>query len=116
MVETFSRKVAFVCRRCGEHVGDSLYVGPWGHAPQNVCFTCWVNTFEEFRASWPREVIALWLIANGYTRTEAARKVGVSGRTLRLWQVRLGKDREAFFDMIDSLDDFGQVPHVVRAR
>lgn len=87
-----------------------MYVGPWGHAPQNVCFACWLNAFEEYDAVWPRELIAVWLISNGYTRAEAAKKVGVKRRTIRNWMVRLGKDPEAFFRMVEALDDFGQAP------
>ena len=108
MVATFEKKVAFVCPRCGDAIGDAMYVGPWGHAPQNVCFACWLDAFEEYDPVWPREMIALWLISNGYTRTEAARKVGVTRRTIRNWTVRLGKDPRAFFEMAAALDEFGR--------
>lgn len=108
MVTTFQKKVAFVCRNCGDSIGDAMYVGPWGHAPQNVCFACWLNAFEDYDPLWPRELIAIWLISNGYTRTEAAKKMGVSRRTIGNWTIRLGKDPAAFIEMIDGLDEFGR--------
>lgn len=95
----------FLCRRCGERIGDAMYTGPAGHAPAEVCFTCWVNAFEDRPKNWPRQVLALWLVANGYTQTQAARRVGASGRTVRQWRMKLAKDPEAFWALMARVDE-----------
>ena len=98
-------KVAFVCVRCGEAIGDPAYRGPWGHAPADVCFTCWVNAFEQPPWHWPREVLALWLLANGYGRREAARLSGMGRNTL--WRVlgRLRKNSSEFFEFVEHFSE-----------
>jgi hypothetical protein len=103
---TEQRKIAFICRSCGGAVGDPAYCGPWGHAPQDVCFSCWLEAFEQSPRDWPRQVLALWLIANGYTRAQAARRCGVTERTARNWMIHLRKNREEFLELISGLDEF----------
>ncbi len=96
---------AFRCSLCHEPIGDPLYVGPWGHAPPGVCFTCWVNAFED-RAprDWGRRMVAVWLMANGYTQTEAAMRVGVRERRIRKWRMRLAKNPLAFLRALEDMD------------
>jgi hypothetical protein len=105
MESTEARTVAFVCARCGEAIGDPAYRGPWGHAPADVCFTCWVNAFEQPPWHWPREVLALWLLANGYTRAEAARLAGMHrGNLWRLLQ-RVRKNSSEFQEIAQHFPD-----------
>ena len=98
------KKVAFVCRVCGDAIGDPAYRGPWGHAPADICFTCWVNAFEQPPWHWPREVLAVWLIANGFSRAESARRVGASDRTVRRWIIRLRKNFSEFLELMSGLE------------
>lgn len=98
---------AFVCRRCRAAVGDPMYTGPWGHAPQNVCLDCWVNAFEDRPTRWPRQILALWLVANGHTQTEAARAVGASARTIRNWRVQLARNPARFFLLVRQCEGLG---------
>lgn len=98
------KQVAFVCRVCGERVGDPAYRGPWGHAPGDVCFTCWVNAFEQPPWHWPREVLAVWLIANGHSRAQAARQVGVSIRMVYYYLSWVRRKPDEFLDLIAGLD------------
>lgn len=104
MGECAGPTVAFVCRVCGERIGDAAYCGPWGHAPRDVCFTCWVNAFEQPPWHWPREVLAVWLIANGFTRAEAAREVGAAERTVRRWLVWFRGNTDGFLELMSGLD------------
>jgi hypothetical protein len=104
MESTNGRSVAFICRVCGEAIGDPAYRGPWGHAPADVCFTCWVNAFEQPPWHWPRNVLAVWLIANGHTRAEAARRVGASERTVRRWLIAARKDLSEFLEFMSGFD------------
>jgi hypothetical protein len=96
--------LAFRCRRCGRDIGDGLYVGPPPHAPREVCFGCWVEALADFAPNWRREVVALWLLASGYGRAEAARAVGVSDRTLRNWMIRLHADPDAARRLVEELE------------
>ena len=102
---TNGMKVAFVCRVCGEAIGDPAYRGPWGHAPSDVCFTCWVNAFEQPPWHWPREVLAVWLLANGYGRREAARISGMGRNSLWRLLLRLGKDLSEFHEFVEHFSE-----------
>jgi len=99
-----ARKVAFICRKCGQAVGDPQYCGPWGHAPQDVCFECWLEAFEQPPWHWPREVLAVWLIANGFSRTEAAAICGVTAPTVWRWLRYFRKKTEKFLDLMQGLE------------
>jgi hypothetical protein len=101
---TEGKKVAFVCRVCGDAIGDPAYHGPAGHAPLDACFTCWVNAFEQPPWHWPREVLAVWLIANGHSRLEAARRSGVSERTVRRWLIGLRRKKQEFLEWMSGLE------------
>jgi hypothetical protein len=107
------RKVAFRCVRCGEAIGDPAYRGPCGHAPQSVCFTCWVNAFEQPPWHWPREVLALWFLANGHSRSESARLAGMH-RTM-LWRV-LGRARKNFSEFQEIVQHFPDICAIRRLR
>jgi hypothetical protein len=105
-METFAgKKVAFVCRTCGEAIGDPAYHGPWGHAPAEVCFTCWVNAFEQPPWHWPKEVLVLWMLANGYSRTEAARLAGIGRNTLWRLLHRVRKNLPEFQEFVEHFSD-----------
>ena len=69
--------VAFICQQCLEPIGDPLYRGPRGHAPPNICFTCWVNAVEQPPDDWPLDLFALWMMSAGYSRAEALKKTGL---------------------------------------
>jgi hypothetical protein len=94
-------KIAFVCKVCGDAIGDPAYRGPAGHAPADVCFTCWVNAFEQPPWHWPREVLAMWLIANGYPRRQAARLAGLGRNTLWRLMQRLAKKSSEFQEFVE---------------
>jgi hypothetical protein len=107
------RNVAFVCVRCGEAIGDPMYRGPAGHAPADVCFTCWVNAFEQPPWHWPREVLALWLLANGYNRRDAARLSGLARNTL--WRT-LGRLRKNSSELHEFVEHFSEICAIRRLR
>ena len=107
------RKVAFVCVRCGEAIGDPMYRGPAGHAPADVCFTCWVNAFEQPPWHWPREVMALWLLSNGYNRSEAARLAGMHRGNL--WRL-VRRLRKNFSELLEFAQHFSDVCAIRRLR
>ncbi len=77
-------KVAFVCEQCKEPIGDPLYTGPHGHAPDNICFTCWVNAFEQPPKDWPKDITVLWMISQGYSRAEALKETRLTYKQFRL--------------------------------
>ena len=116
MVQGFVPKVAFICRTCGAAIGDGAYCGPWGHAPQDVCFSCWLEAFEAPPTQWPRQVLMVWLLSNGYGRGEAARLCGVSRRTVSNWLIRLRTDAAEFFETLSHLDDFCAIRRLKEGR
>lgn len=98
------RKVAFICCKCGQAVGDPQYCGPWGHAPRDVCFECWLEAFEQPPWHWPRQVLAIWLISNGYSYTEAAEICAVTAPTVWRWLQRFRKKTEEFLELMQGLE------------
>jgi DNA-binding CsgD family transcriptional regulator len=107
------RKVAFVCKVCGESIGDPVYRGPAGHAPPDVCFTCWVNAFEQPPWHWPREVLAVWLIANGYSRRAAAKLAGLARSTLWTLLGRLAKNSS---ELVEFFKHFSELCVIRRLK
>ena len=93
--ETCGPNIAFTCPDCGRDYGDDLYHGPSPHCPLPICLDCWAIEWAEIQArmakeaDWSQLDEALWLVAQGFTRAEAAGFIGKSPRTLRKWIVRL---------------------------
>jgi hypothetical protein len=105
MESSTGMKAAFVCKVCGEPIGDPAYRGPAGHAPSEVCFTCWVNAFEQPPWHWPREVLAVWLLANGYSRRDAAKLAGLARCTLWALLGRLAKNSSELFEFLKHFSE-----------
>ena len=76
---------SFRCPECGLTYGDPLYHGPAPHAPGNLCLDCWAGQWNEFEArifkdqDWTVLDEALWLICQGFTRSQAAGLIGRGG-------------------------------------
>ena len=76
---------------CGQWVGDRHYVGPIGHAPQNLCFECWADHWDRVEARavnggcWTHLDEALWLVCQGMSMPEATAIMAISRRALRRW-------------------------------
>jgi len=91
--EQISSEIGFRCKGpgCDEWIGDRLYVGPVGHAPQNLCFECWMAHWDRIEAcaanggEWTHLDEALWLVCRGLSLAEAAGVVDSHGTTLRRW-------------------------------
>lgn len=104
-----NRQLVFRCPSCGQRYGDPLYHGPVGHAPQNLCLDCWVNEWAEIEArmlrggDWSALDMALWLVCNGYTRSQAAEIIGVTARTIRRWFSCLQRSFREFPDWMSGL-------------
>ncbi len=92
-----SPKHGFRCKGpgCGKWIGDRRYVGPAGHAPQNLCYECWMLHWEWIEACaangglWTRIDEALWLFCHGLSLREVSVAVAVPYTTLRRWVKRL---------------------------
>ena len=86
-----AKQVAFHCCGCHTDIGDPLYTGPAGHAPDCECFECWTDFWEQARAEmqaegdWSAPLEAAWLVARGETRQAASEMVGIDRRTLYRW-------------------------------
>ena len=86
-----SRYGQFICADCGSNCGDPWYTGPLGHAPRNICLDCWVNQWEPSvrrrlnGEKFPPMEEALWLMAIGCSRSEAAKLIGVHRSTIHRW-------------------------------
>lgn len=88
----------FECPDCRRMYGDPLYHGPDGHAPPALCFDCWVDHWQRVeaiidmeRGHWGRVDVAMFLICQGFSREEAAGRLGVTARTVHNWIRRLRK-------------------------
>lgn len=82
-------KLKLKCEKCNTVV-PCYYTGPLGHAPQDICYDCWLEArltrsplFQNAQAR------ALQSLANGRTKKEASIAAGISPRTLRRWLKRL---------------------------
>ena len=80
-----------VCPSCVGPINDPLYHGPIGHAPQNLCYECWLAEWERIAAAmadhedWGQLDSALFLLCQGFSREEAADLIGVTRKTIYLW-------------------------------
>jgi len=89
--------IAFRCAGsgCGEEIGDPQYVGPAGHAPQNLCFECWSAHWDRVEAraanggGWTHLDEALWLICRGLTFSQAAEVIASNPKALGRWIDRM---------------------------
>jgi len=106
--ETSGCGTGFRCANpaCDKWVGDPWYVGPAGHAPQNLCFDCWLAHWDlvEARAinggEWTDLDEALWLVCHGVGVSEAAGLVGRHRNTLRIWIGRMRRNPELIPDWL----------------
>ena len=96
----------FICADCGCLCGDSWYTGPLGHAPRNICLDCWVNQWEpSVRRRLNGEKFApldeaLWLMAMGFSRADAAKIIGVHRNTICRWLKMLRLKPELTLDWL----------------
>ena len=83
-----SVSIAFTCPRCGDEYGDPLYHGPTGHAPPDLCFSCWAIEWDimarliSAEQDWRRHAKLLFLICQGFTQQEAASRLGIHRNTV----------------------------------
>lgn len=95
--ETCGPDIAFLCPSCGREYGDDLYHGPMPHCPKQICLDCWAIEWSDIQAriakegDWSKLDEALWLVAQGFSRGQAAGLIGKSARTLRRWIQNLRK-------------------------
>jgi hypothetical protein len=79
------------CPSCKTDQGDPLYHGPAGHAPQELCYDCWLAEWEIIVAelsrggNWGQLDSALYLLCQGFSHGEASDIVGVCRKTLYAW-------------------------------
>ena len=91
--EQTGSEVGFRCKGpgCDEWIGDPRYVGPAGHAPQNLCFECWMAHWDRIEAcaanggQWTCLDEAIWMVCRGLSLAEAAEAVASHYTTLRRW-------------------------------
>ena len=91
--QQMSSEVGFRCMGpgCDDWIGDPQYVGPVGHAPQNLCFECWMAHWDKIEAraanggDWTHIDEAMWLVCRGLTVAEAAGVLASHQMTLRRW-------------------------------
>jgi len=87
-------------------MGDPHYVGPIGHAPQNLCLDCWMAHWDiiEARAAnggeWTHLDEALWLVCRGLNMSEAAAVIGAHRNTLRRWIIAMRRRPETVPDWL----------------
>jgi len=105
--------MSFTCPECKTLIGDPHYHGPLGHAPQNVCFTCWVNhwaTVEAMiwceRGNWQLRDVALVLLALGFTHAEAADILHIHPASIGRYIRRLRKKPEEIPDWLLARPQF----------
>ena len=81
----------FRCPNCKQYYGDPWYHGPIGHAPQQLCFDCWVNEWDTMNGvmlrggNWRPLDAALFLLCQGFSHQEAATLIGVRRKTVYNW-------------------------------
>lgn len=77
------------CVQCGDTVPD-YYRGPIGHAPSNLCWSCWcihwaTRAIIEKGSEVSQFEAALYLIAHGFSQRETSTIIGRNRRTLTRW-------------------------------
>ncbi|MCP4379694.1 MAG: hypothetical protein GY794_26435 [bacterium] len=106
-------QIGFRCQGvgCGEWIDDVRYVGPAGHAPQNLCFECWMAHWEVVEARvinggrWSYLDEALWLICRGLSVVQAADVINTHAKTLRRWIVKMRQRPELVPDWLIHMQD-----------
>jgi hypothetical protein len=106
-------EIGFRCKGvgCGEWISDVRYVGPVGHAPQNLCFECWMAHWDvvEARATnggrWTHLDEALWLVCRGLSLSQAADVIGSHATTLRRWIVKMRQRPELLPDWLIHMQE-----------
>ncbi len=110
-------EVGFRCMGpgCGQWIGDPRYAGPVGHAPQNLCFECWMAHWDRIEAraanggEWTHIDEAMWLICRGLTLAEAARVVDSHCTTLRRWIEKMRLRPELVPDWLIRMQEIREV-------
>jgi hypothetical protein len=96
---------------CGQYVGDRQYVGPIGHAPQNLCFECWLAHWDKIEARavnggrWTHLDEALWLVCRGLSLTQAADIVAGPSRMLGRWIAEMRRRPELTPDWLIHINE-----------
>ena len=112
-----SRKSGFRCMGpgCGQWIGDMQYVGPVGHAPQNLCFECWMAHWDRIEAravnggDWTHLDEALWLVCRGLSLADAAGVIASSHHTtLQRWIDKMRLRPELVPDWLIRMQDIRQ--------
>jgi hypothetical protein len=73
---------------CDAVIYDSLYRGPWGHAPARLCLECWLGQWEQMvqrmqaGGDWTGIDAALSLLCAGYSLRQTAGILGRARKTL----------------------------------
>ena len=112
-------RAGFECKGpgCEQWIGDRRYVGPAGHAPQNLCFECWMVHWERIEAcaanggEWTCLDEAMWLFCRGYTLAQAAKAVATHHVTLRRWILKMCLKRELIPDWLIRMQEIRQSDH-----
>ena len=112
------------CPGCNQPRPDPLYHGPLPHAPSRLCFDCWCEAWEDIlgeiraehagkSASWHSTLAAIWAIANGATRAEAATLAKVTRRTLysRLHAIQSDPKKSTQMRILFAQNDPSQFRH-----
>ena len=113
-------RVGFRCANpeCGQWIGDPRYVGPAGHAPQNLCLECWLAHWDVVarRAAaggeWTELDQALWLVCRGLSFSAAADVIGRHRNTLRRWILRMRRNPGLIPDWLVKADRRARWPRV----
>lgn len=96
---------------CGRWIGDRRYVGPVGHAPQNLCFECWMVYWGRVEARavnggrWTDLDEALWLVCCGASLSDAAEVIAAHRTTLWRWIEKMRFDPELRPDWLANLEE-----------
>jgi hypothetical protein len=112
-------RIGFRCAGpgCEQWIGDPDYSGPLGHAPQNLCFECWMAYWDKIEAlavnggHWTRLDEALWLFCRGMTFAEAAEAIATHQTTLQRWIAKIRCGREIPPVWLIHLQDVRQQRH-----
>lgn len=85
-------------------VRDPHYHGPRGHAPQKVCLDCYADAWESPDNIKNRQLAAIILLGEGYSRQQAGEIVGRSLRTIQYWIAAWRQNPDAFLALIAQIE------------